>query len=165
MVGNANGITIAQGAERNTFLRNFVNGNPPVQVAVDHASNSGVDIRNLSGSETNTFIGNICATSVNAPCPALAISLTASPNPIPVTGSNPVGTTTINWNAPGAEVIEIRVGSPGGSLLTRKGSSGSEQTGLWVTEGMTFYLQDVSRGRPLTAENTLATLVVRLQRR
>jgi hypothetical protein len=29
---------------------------------------------------------------------------------------------------------------------------------------MTFYLQDVTGGKPLTASNTLATLVVRLQR-
>jgi hypothetical protein len=34
-----------------------------------------------------------------------------------------------------------------------------------VPDGMTFYLQDISGGKPLTAENTLATVVLRLQRR
>jgi hypothetical protein len=33
-----------------------------------------------------------------------------------------------------------------------------------VTDGTTFYLQDVSGGKPLTANNTLATVVVHLQR-
>jgi hypothetical protein len=32
-----------------------------------------------------------------------------------------------------------------------------------VTDGMTFYLQDISGGKALTADNTLATVVVRLQ--
>jgi hypothetical protein len=36
-------------------------------------------------------------------------------------------------------------------------------TGQWVTNGMTFYLQDVSQGQPLTAANTLATLVVQVK--
>ena len=45
---------------------------------------------------------------------------------------------------------------------SRAGIDGSAQTGAWVTDGMTFYLQDVTGGKPLTANNTLATLVVHL---
>ena len=90
-------------------------------------------------------------------------SLTASPNPIPVMGSA-LGTTTISWNAPNAAYIEIHVGSPNGPLFTYDGNHGSAQTGPWVPDGMTFYLQDVTDGKPLTAINTLATLVVHLQR-
>ena len=41
-------------------------------------------------------------------------------------------------------------------------SAGSAQTGRWVSDGTTFYLQDVTSGKPLTANNTLATLVVHL---
>ena len=74
------------------------------------------------------------------------------------------GTTTISWSAPGAAYIEIHVGSPNGPLFTYDGNQGSAQTGPWVTDGTTFYLQDVSGGKPLTADNTLATLVVHLQR-
>ncbi len=112
------------------------------------------------------FSGNVCLTSVNAPCPAATPpSLTANPNPIPVTGAALLGITTISWMAPGAEAVEIRIGSPNGALFVGGGSRGSAQTGLWVPDGMTFYLQDISSGKPLTAENTLATVVVRLQRK
>ncbi len=87
--------------------------------------------------------------------------LTASPNPIPVTGGAD-GTTTLTWNAPNAQIIQIRVGSPNGPLLTDYGPSGSMTTGAWVTDGLTFYLQDLTGGKPLTAANTLASVTVHL---
>ena len=90
-------------------------------------------------------------------------SMTASPNPIPVTGSA-LGATTISWNALNAANVEIHFGSPNGPLFASGGNQGSAQTGTWVTDGATFYLQDVSGGKPLTAGNTLATLVVHLQK-
>ena len=144
--------------------RNLFIGNPPVQVSVDHTSSSGLDIKNLAGIGTNTFTGNVCLTATNAPCPALQPTLTASPNPIPVTGSAIVGMTTISWTAPGAEAIEIHISSPDGVLFGTGGNRGSAQTGVWVSDGLTFYLQDVSGGKPLTPENTLATVVIRLQK-
>jgi hypothetical protein len=91
--------------------------------------------------------------------------LTASPNPIPVTDKAFLGSTTISWTAPGAEMIEIHIGSPDGPLFATLGYHGSAQTGNWVPDGMTFYLQDVTGGKPLTAENTLATLVVHLEKK
>ena len=137
-----------------------------MQVAVDHPSTtSGVDVLNLATPDANTFVGNTCVTSINAPCPSIGFTLTANPNPIPVTGAAVLGMTTISWIAPGAEAVEVRIGSPNGALFTGGSSRGSAQTGLWVPDGMTFYLQDISGGKPLTAENTLATVVVRLQRR
>jgi hypothetical protein len=103
---------------------------------------------------------------MNAPCPApFEASLTASPNPVPVTGAGVLGVTTLSWLAPGVQVVEIRIGSPDGELFASGYSRGSAQTGLWVRDGMTFYLQDISGGKPLTAENTLARVVVRLERR
>jgi hypothetical protein len=90
-------------------------------------------------------------------------SITAVPNPIPVTGSAP-GTATISWNAPNAQVIEVHVGSPSGALFTQNANRGSMSTGPWITDGMTFYLQDVTGGLPLTSANTLATAVVPLQK-
>ena len=149
----------------NIIRRNLVVGNPPVQMAVDHAANVGYDIKNKASVGANVFHNNVCLTSLNAPCPALAPFLTASPNPIPVTGAAVLGMTTINWMALGAEAVEVRIGSPNGALFVGGGSRGSAQTGLWVPDGMTFYLQDISGGKPLTEENTLATVVVRLQRR
>jgi hypothetical protein len=141
-------------------------GNPGVEASVDHASaTSGFDIQNLATAGANTFEANICLTSVNAPCPAATPpSLTASPNPVPVTGAD-LGATTISWMASSAEAVEVRIGSPDGTLFVSGGSRGSAKTGPWVADGMTFYLQDVSGGKPLNAENTLATVVVRLQKR
>ena len=148
----------------NIFRRNLIMGNPPIQVAVTNPAGSGFDIWNLSPAGANTFQANVCLTSVNAPCPASTPSLTASPNPILVTGAAVFGMTTISWMAEGADAVQVRVNSPNGGLLASGSNRGSVQTGLWVTNETTFYLQDVSNGKPLTAENTLATIVVRLQR-
>jgi len=90
-------------------------------------------------------------------------SLTANPNPIPVAPRAIGGQTTLSWNAPDAQYIEIHLGSPNGQLFTYMGNRGSIQTGPWVADGTTFYLQDVTGGNPLTADYTLATLVVHLQ--
>ncbi len=92
-------------------------------------------------------------------------SLAVVPNPIPVTGGATVGTATISWKAPNADVIEVHVGSPSGPLFVEYASRGSATTGAWVTDGMTFYLQDVSGGKALTADNTLATAVAHLQQK
>jgi parallel beta-helix repeat protein len=161
--GNANGILMLAGAHANVIRRNLVVGNPSVQVAVDHNPSSGADVQNLAAPGANTFVGNVCLTGVNAPCPSIGPSLTANPNPIPVTGNAIVGSTTISWNAPGAQVIEVHLSSPNGKLFTQGGSRGSMQTGIWVPDGMTFYLQDVTGGNPLTSDYTLSTLVVHLQ--
>ena len=75
------------------------------------------------------------------------------------------GTTTLRWTAPNAQIIEVHVGSPSGALLTHEGNRGSVTTGAWVTDGATFYLQDVTGGKPLTADNTMATAVVHLQQK
>jgi len=163
ITGNANGVYLVAGVQGNIIRRNLITGNPPVQVTVDNPSASGLDIRNLGTPGANTFEGNTCLTSVNANCPSLGTSFSANPNPIPVTGGNFQGSTTISWNAPDAEVIEVRIGSPDGKLFTRAGNRGSIQTGNWVSDGMVFYLQDVTGGKPLTADNTLATLIVRLR--
>ena len=90
-------------------------------------------------------------------------SLGASSNPIVVTGGAN-GTVTIRWDAPNAESVQIRIGSPTGPLFAEGGNRGSVETGPWVSEGLTFYLQDISGGQPLTANNTLATLVMHLQK-
>jgi cytochrome c551/c552 len=60
-------------------------------------------------------------------------------------------------------VIEIHVGTIDGPLFTEQGNRGTTQTGSWVSDGTIFYLQDVSGGKPLTADYTLATVTVRLQ--
>ena len=72
IVGNANGIFITSGTQGNVFRGNTAVGNPPVQISLDHASNAGVDIKNLAAADANTFDNNVCLTSISAPCPAVA---------------------------------------------------------------------------------------------
>lgn len=71
VVGNTNGIFLAAGVQGNVIRRNLIVGNPPVQVDLDHPSTSGVDIKNLAADGANAFRGNVCLTSINAPCPAV----------------------------------------------------------------------------------------------
>jgi hypothetical protein len=108
----------------------------------------------------NGVNGNISTSSATA-ASSDGATLTATPNPIPVTG-NAAGTTSISWSAPTAQIIQIRVGSPTGPLFTNNLNTGSMTTGPWVTDGTTFFLQDVTGNKPLTAANTLAQLVVHL---
>jgi 6-phosphogluconolactonase len=68
------------------------------------------------------------------------------------------GQTTFAWNAPAD--VEIRIGAPDGPSMGRQSSYGTQSTGRWVTDGMTFFLQEA--GRPATAEHTLGIARVRL---
>lgn len=86
--------------------------------------------------------------------------ITANPNPICDANKRGLGATTLSWSAEEATLVEVRVGAPEGPLLSRSGPTGSAQTGEWVSDGMVFYLQDVSGGLPLTAANTLAITTV-----
>jgi parallel beta-helix repeat protein len=71
VVGNSNGIFLAAGVKGNVIRRNLIVGNPPLQVDMDHPLGGGVDIKNLADDGANTFRGNRCLTSINAPCPAV----------------------------------------------------------------------------------------------
>ena len=111
----------------------------------------------------NGVNGNIKVSSTAATATASGMGLSASPNPIPVAAGGSVGMTTITWNAPGSTAVEIHLLSPSGPLFANGNSSGSAATGAWVSDGLTFFLQDVTGGKPLTAANTIATLTLRLQ--
>ena len=74
-----------------------------------------------------------------------------------------VGRATLAWNAPEASEVELRIGAPDGILMGRHYRFGTAATGLWVFDGLTFYLQDVSGGKPLTADNTLGTVRISLR--
>jgi hypothetical protein len=89
-------------------------------------------------------------------------SLVAHPNPIRPTNGLGLGKTTLSWRSSNTEAVEVHVGAPDGSLLSRSGASGSATTDEWVADGMAFYLQDVSGGRPLSAANTLDILTLRV---
>jgi hypothetical protein len=63
-----------------------------------------------------------------------------NPNPIQVPQGQSLGTTTVNWNAGSVSNVQVRVGSPTGTLLANGGPTGSAATGNWVGNGETFYL-------------------------
>src|SRR5262249_49626648 len=88
-------------------------------------------------------------------------TITAAPNPIVVCDGSGRGVTSLSWTATQATTVEVRIGSPTGTLLSRGGPTGTQTTGPLVTEGMTFYLQDVTFG-PASAVNTIATATVHL---
>jgi hypothetical protein len=106
--------------------------------------------------------GNLNTSSAAAAVTDGAI-FTLSPNP--ATNNGGYATVTVSWNAPSpVQYIEVRIGSPTGPLFTVNTPSGSMQTGNWVTDGMLFYLQDVSypKDLSLTAANTIATVIARV---
>jgi SAM-dependent methyltransferase len=87
--------------------------------------------------------------------------ITAEPNPFRP-DSQGLGQTTLSWLVHGTSKIEVRVDAPDGLLFARLGPGRhSQPTGQWVRDGTTFYLQNVSKGLPLTAENTIATVTLR----
>jgi glucose/arabinose dehydrogenase len=91
-------------------------------------------------------------------------SIWTDPEPIPVAAGATQGVTTVHWSSYGTSLIEIHLNAPDGNILLASGPGTSSRiTGNWVTEGLTFYLQDVSNGRPLTAANTLATTTAHLK--
>jgi len=104
--------------------------------------------------------------NTSAPAPpstgAKNASITADPNPIQVCDGSGVGLTKLSWTSVGPGVVEMHVNSPNGDLLARTGANGTATTAKWVTNGMIFYLQDVTGGRSLTPDNTLATITVKV---
>jgi SAM-dependent methyltransferase len=101
---------------------------------------------------------NLEALTVKTPPVGL---ITAEPNPFPP-DSQGAGQTTLSWLAHGASKVEVRVNAPDGDLFARHGPGRhSQPTGQWVRDGTTFYLQNVSKGLPLVAENTIATVTLR----
>jgi hypothetical protein len=87
--------------------------------------------------------------------------LTANPNPIQVCDGTGLGVTTLTWSALGHSDLQVRIGSPNGQLFSTSPAA-SYPTDKWAADGMTAYLQDVTNGKPLTPENTLATVTFKV---
>jgi hypothetical protein len=114
---------------------------------------TGTDTINADYSGDTTFYpssGSIAVT-VNAPTPGV----TFSANPNPIISATGMGMTTLSWNAPVYNQLVITVGSVTGTPLTgTSGSSGSAQTGTSVTDGLQFFLVD------LTSHSSIASVTV-----
>ena len=74
--------------------------------------------------------------------------LAAFPNPAAAAAGQVFGQTTLYWRVPGAAAVELHIGSPMGPVVAAGGASGSATTGIWVTNGMAFFVQDVTNSRP-----------------
>jgi glucose/arabinose dehydrogenase len=84
-------------------------------------------------------------------------TISISPNPIHVHDGSGVGVGTVTWTSKGTKFVEIHVNAPDGPGFSGSpAGTFSAVTGKWVANGMKFYLQDVSDGKPLTSANTLA---------
>ncbi len=119
-------------------------------------------LQDVSGGKSLTAANTLKTVTVTvidsgAPAPASGVTFTANPRQVSAPGGSGLGQTTLEWNAPGVSNIEIHVNYPDGPLLGGGGSTGSIQTGAWVTNGMVFYLVDTSPGKPA---NTLASVAV-----
>lgn len=86
----------------------------------------------------------------------------ALPNPV-VSQSTP-GRAGVHlvWNCAMTDTVEVHLGRPDGPLISRTSWTGQTETGAWVSDGTTFFLQDVEDDVPLTQENTLDIVRVKV---
>ncbi|MBV9505664.1 MAG: hypothetical protein JO323_11745 [Acidobacteriia bacterium] len=80
-----------------------------------------------------------------------------SANPSHVVAPDGLAMTELSWKASENTAVEIHIDAPDGPLFAATRGPGHARTDRWVRNGMRFFLQDVSQGRPLTPENTLAS--------
>jgi hypothetical protein len=105
---------------------------------------------NAAAANTNAVNTNAAATPASTGSRATA-TFTASPNPIQVCDGSGSGKTTLSWDVKGANRVQVRVGSPDGSLMADSAQMQSKaDTGNWVTDGAKFFLVDASAPRPAT---------------
>ncbi len=79
VTGNTNGIYLSAQSRRTVVSQNTVLGNTPIQVGNTHPQAAAFDILNLAPAGEVTFDRNLCATAVNAPCPAVSGSVGRKP--------------------------------------------------------------------------------------
>ncbi len=114
----------------------------------------------MEGESTPEFLANSADISISDNYKDA--TFVASPNPIRICDDSGVGITTLSWTSTGPTAVELRFGSPSGRLFGRMGPQGQVTTGRWVGDRMLVYLQDVSDGKPLTPENTIGRVQIRL---
>jgi hypothetical protein len=92
---------------------------------------------------------------------AISVQLTAQPPVIRSDGSG-LGVTELVWQVPDGLAVELHVDSPDGPMFAAATASGRAKTEKWVKDGTEFFLQNVTGGKPLTRDNTLATVKVKV---
>jgi hypothetical protein len=96
--------------------------------------------------------------------PSEPAELTAQPAHIIQPDGSGFGVAELFWKVPDGVAFEIHVNEPGGPLFSAGENSGHARTQKWVTNGMEFFLQDVTGGKSLVRENTLAHVKVSVSR-
>jgi hypothetical protein len=114
--------------------------------------------RNPEQSQTNKQQANANSAAASKPKTTATGTISASTNPIKVCDGSGTVISTLSWTSVGTTYVEVRIGEPDGALFARSGPTGSSKTGKWVRNGMVFHLQDVSGGKPLAPENTIASV-------
>lgn len=117
-------------------------------------------LQNVSNGLPLTPANTLATVTVTTTSATPVGSISASPNPF-VPDPQGIGQTTLTWTSEGTTRVEVHANAPDGNLFAGTGAGMfSATTGHWVRDGMTFYLQNVSNGLPLTAANTLATITL-----
>ena len=98
-----------------------------------------------------------------APTTMEGVSFSASPNPIVTNDGSHLGLTKLSWSTLKTSQAEIHVGKPDGALLCKGLASGSCDTAKWVTDGMSFFLQDSTAAAPSASSATLGSVKVVVQ--
>jgi hypothetical protein len=141
----------------------FAGGDPGTfSLATGHWVTDGMTfyLQNVSNGLPLTSANTLAAISMRAVSPTPVGFISASPNPF-TPDAHGLGHTTLTWTSAGTNRVEVHVNAPNGNRIAATGSGTfSAPTGQWVRNGMTFYLQNVSNGFPLTSAGTLATVTV-----
>jgi glucose/arabinose dehydrogenase len=117
-------------------------------------------LQNVSGGLPLTATNTLATVTLSAVSSTPSGSISANPNPFQP-DANGLGQTTLTWTSAGTNRVEVHVNAPNGNRLVESGpGSFSTLTGQWVRDGMTFYLQNVSNGLPLSSANTLARVTM-----
>ena len=117
-------------------------------------------LQNVSNGLPLTAANTLATVTMSAVSGTPSGSMSANPNPF-TPNAQGLGQTTLAWTSAGTNRVELHVNAPNGNRLAATGpGSFSVTTGQWARDGMTFYLQNVSSGLPLTSANTLATVTV-----
>jgi hypothetical protein len=187
---NPNPIEVPQGQELGITTVNWNAGTVP-QIQVRVGSPTGPLMANgvSSGSAaTGNWVTNgesfylinaatqavLATTSAQVTSNILSLGdsvLQITNNPIAVPAGQTFATADVTWRTSVSSQVEIHVNAPDGPMLAAGGSTGSAVAAGWATDGMVFYLQDVTLtytssnqpvSYPLTLQYTLATATVRL---
>jgi hypothetical protein len=152
-VGSPNGPLFTQGAAQGSATASGWIQNGTVLYLQDVSNGQPLTSQFTIATQTVSFLSTVPTASFQA-----------SPNPIPVPQGTQFGTTTFYWSAiASVATTEIHIGAPNGPLFAQGSTSGTATATGWVADGTTFYLQDVTKQKPLTSLNTLGTVTVHFQ--